>query len=293
MRILITGANSFIGTSFKRWMSGHVNYSVDTIDMESSKWKDFDFSVYDSILHVAGIAHADTSKVSEETKELYYQVNSTLTYEVAKKAKESGVKQFIFMSSIIVYGEVKNGRELHITKKTAPNPSNFYGDSKWQAEKKLMTLADSTFKIAILRPPMIYGPFCKGNYLQLSKIARKTKFFPVVNNKRSVLYIDNLCEFIRLIVEHQDSGTFFPQNEDFISTSYLVQAIARSNGRKIIMLPLLTPIIKMITLIPGKVGKLASKAFGSVYYDQELSEYKSNYRVKNFAESIQSTEKKN
>ncbi|MCC8138446.1 MAG: sugar transferase [Clostridiales bacterium] len=183
-RILITGANSYIGNSVENWLNQtHGKYIVDTLDMIGDAWKDYDFSSYDVVYHVAGIAHADVGNVSEEQKKLYYTVNTDLAVETAKKSKEAGVKQFIFMSSMIVYSGCK---EKLITAATEPRPLNFYGDSKWQADQKIRALADEHFKVVVLRPPMIYGKDCKGNYPELAKLASKLPVFPIVKNKRSI-----------------------------------------------------------------------------------------------------------
>jgi len=116
-KILITGANSYIGTSFEEYITKVDGYCVDTVDMTDGSWKDMDFSGYDTVFHVAGIAHADTGKVSDEIKEQYYKVNTELTIETAKKAKAEGVSQFVFMSSAIVYGDsAPVGKERIITK---------------------------------------------------------------------------------------------------------------------------------------------------------------------------------
>jgi len=215
-RILITGANSYIGTSFEKWMQQFGdNYQIDTIDMHGDQWKEKDFSQYDSVFHVAGIAHADVSKVSEETKQLYYKVNCDLAVETAEKYKNdlNGKNgQFIFMSSIIIYGEETNiNKKRVITSETLPNPSNFYGDSKWKAEQKLTPLKSDTFKIVFIRPPMIYGEGSKGNYQLLVKIANWTPVFPNIKNERSMLNIYRLCDFIKLRVDFSDSGVFLPQ----------------------------------------------------------------------------------
>ena len=193
-KILITGANSYIGTTFENWIKENCDDMVtDTLDMIGKAWKTVDFGGYDAVFHVAGIAHADVGKVSEEEKQRYYAVNADLTYACAKKAKEEGVGQFVFMSSIIVYGESAGiGKTRVITKDTPVSPANFYGDSKVKAEEGLQTLADDTFKVAILRPPMIYGKGSKGNYPLLSKMACKLPFFPNVKNERSMLYVGNL-----------------------------------------------------------------------------------------------------
>ena len=296
-RVLITGANSYIGTSFEKyitkWNHEHPNEDhliIDTLDMQSPSWKEYEFSKYDSVFHVAGIAHADTGKVSEERKQLYYKVNRDLAEETAKKAKEAGVKQFIYMSSIIVYGESKHGVDFIIDENTEPKPANFYGDSKLQAEHRLKDLSDDNFRVAILRPPMIYGPGCKGNYQLLSKIARYSPVFPKYENKRSMLFIYNLCEFVRLLIFNQDSGTFFPQNSEYVCTYEMVKAIAKAHNRKILITPVFNFLILLIMKLGGKAGKLCAKAFGSLKYDKKLSVYKSKFVTVFDDEAISITE---
>ena len=227
-KILITGANSYIGTSFEKYIYGNYpdEYQIDTLDMMDPNWKEYDFSGYDSIFHVAGIAHADVGKVSKETEKLYYRVNCDLAYETALKAKKSKVKQFIYMSSIIVYGEsAPYGKTKIITKDTKPEPANFYGDSKLQAEIKLLPLQDDSFNLVIIRPPMIYGKGSKGNYPMLSKLAKKLPIFPKINNQRSMLYVENLCEFVRLMISNNAQGIYYPQNSEYASTTTIVKTI--------------------------------------------------------------------
>lgn len=287
-RVLITGANSYIGTSVEKWLQDSNNeYEVDTLDMLDPNWKECNFSKYDTVFHVAGIAHADIGNVSEEVKQRYYKVNTDLTLEVAKIAKEAKVKQFIFMSSMIVYSGCGT---THITKDTKPKAKNFYGDSKLQADLKLQEMNDESFKVAVVRPPMIYGKGSKGNYPQLAKLATKLPVFPIVENKRSMLYIGNLCEFIKLMVDNEESGVFFPQNDKYTNTSDMVQIIANVKGHKLIMVPGTSLMIKLLEKIPGKVGGLANKAFGDSYYDMSLSEYKDVYTVNSLEKSIQETE---
>ncbi|MGM0198683.1 NAD-dependent epimerase/dehydratase family protein [Enterococcus sp. DIV1314a] len=283
-RVLITGANSYIGSHVEEWLKKNPDaYSVDTIDMIDGKWKVKDFSQYDVIYHVAGIAHADVGNVSEERKLLYYKINTDLAVEVAQKAKNEGVKQFIFMSSMIVYSGCE---EKFITKDTAPVALNFYGDSKWQADQKIRAIETRDFKVVVLRPPMIYGNKSKGNYAELVKLATKLPVFPVVINRRSMLYIDNLCEFVKLMIDNQESGVFFPQNSQYTVTSEMVHMIAKTKGHKIVMIPGFGWIIKLLMKFPGKIGGLATKAFGDSAYDLKMSEYKINYRVVGFEESI-------
>lgn len=287
--ILITGAHSYIGESVERWLKDKsANYHIETLDMLDSKWREHDFSKYDVVYHVAGIAHADVGNVSDEVKEKYYKVNRDLALEVASKAKENGVKQFIFMSSMIIYSGCK---ETFITKETVPQAENFYGDSKLQADLALQELNGETFKVCIVRPPMIYGKGSKGNYPVLVKLATKLPVFPIVKNRRSMLHIDNLCEFIRLMIDNEEAGVFFPQNDEYTNTSDMVEMIAKVKGHKIMMLPGTNTIIKLMTKVPGKIGTLANKAFGSSAYDMILSYYdKGNYRIRSLNESIHVSE---
>lgn len=289
-KLLITGKNSYIGTSVEKWLAKHPNkYQVTTLDMQDHNWQSFNFNGFDSILHVAGIAHADTGKISKDKEKLYYEVNTELPIKVAKKAKEAKVKQFIFMSSIIVYGDVSQTGGV-IDETTVPKPLNCYGDSKLQAEFKLKELENTNFKITILRPPMIYGPGCKGNYKTLSQIANIIPFFPLYKNKRSMIYIDNFCEFVRLIFENTSAGTFYPQNSEYVVTSELVKAIRKAKGKKTLLLSGLSSIINLTKNIKGKISNLTNKAFGDLTYKKELSNYSSNYNVVDFTQSVKNIE---
>ena len=292
-KILITGAGSYVGESVKAYLEkfkndiGESTYKVDTLDMLDESWRECDFSTYDVVYHVAGIAHADVGNVTEEQKALYYKVNRDLAVEVTEKAKSEGVKQFIFMSSMIVYSGCL---EKVITKDTEPKPLNFYGDSKWQADQKIRELGDANFKVVVLRPPMIYGKGSKGNYPMLAKLATKLPVFPIVHNKRSMLYIENLCEFVRLMIDNEEEGVFFPQNGEYSNTSDLVQMIAEVKGHRIVMLPGTAWGVKVLERVPGKIGGLSEKAFGDSAYEMEMSEYREDYRVCSLAESVRRTE---
>lgn len=289
-RILITGANSYIGTSIEHWLAQWpMQYEVDTLDMKTDVWRKHDFSVYDVVFHVAGIAHADVGHVSEDEQRRYYQVNTELAVQTAQKAKEAGVQQFIFMSSMIVYGGCK---EKNITGDTEPKPLNFYGDSKWQADQRIRELADENFKVVVLRPPMIYGRGSKGNYPQLAKLAAKLPVFPVVKNQRSMLYVENLAQFVKLMIDNEESGIFFPQNAQYTNTSEMVSLIAEAKGHRIVMIPGMNGIVKLIMKMPGKIGRLAEKAFGDLVYDMRMSEYQENYRVCDLGESVKRTERR-
>lgn len=278
-KILITGADSYIGTSFEKYINSWSDeYSVQTIDMKDIGWKTKSFAGFDTVFHVAGIAHVDVGKASEETRRLYYAVNKDLTVEAAKKAKFDGVRQFVFMSSAIVYGDsAAMGKSKTVTKDTKPAPANFYGDSKLQAEYGLETLNDDRFKVVILRPPMIYGEGCKGNYAMLVKLARKLPVFPNVRNQRSMLSIDNLCSFVKLMIDNEESGTFHPQNSQYVCTADMVKDIGRSYGKNVRLTKLLNPFVWIAGKFPGKIGGLVNKAFGNFVYDMELSEYEGKH----------------
>jgi UDP-glucose 4-epimerase len=281
-KILITGKDSYIGTSLEKWLSQWPDkYTVDTVDMISDSWKEKDFSKYDVVFHVAGIAHVSSDP---KLKNLYYKVNRDLTIATARKAKNEGVQQFIFMSSIIVYGDSPSNGV--IDRNTVPKPSNFYGDSKLQAEEGIKPLENESFKIVILRPPMIYGKGSKGNYPRLAKLARKVPVFPDIDNQRSMLHIDNLCEFIKLMIDNKESGLFFPQNKEYVKTSEMVRLIAEVHGKKIRLTKVFNPFIKLMYRI-GTVNKV----FGNMVYDKSMSEYdKGNYQLKDLRESILRTE---
>jgi UDP-glucose 4-epimerase len=286
-RILITGAGSYIGTTFEKYIKKFNEYTVDTVDMIDGSWREKDFSDYDAVFHVAGLAHSDVGNVTDEVKAKYYAVNTDLTVETAKKAKAEGVGQFVFMSSAIVYGDsAPIGKDKVITKETPTNPANFYGDSKVQAEKGILPLDDENFKVVILRPPMIYGPDSKGNYPILSKFARKLPIFPYVENKRSMLYVENLCEFVRLMVENDENGIFWPQNSEYSNTSEMVKLIAEAHGKKILIIKGFGWALKLASKVTG----LVNKAFGNMSYDMEMSEYKEDYRKFGLEESIKETE---
>jgi UDP-glucose 4-epimerase len=282
--ILITGKNSYIGTSLENWLMIEPDkYKVDTVDMKDGSWKEKDFSQYDVVFHVAGIAHVSSDPKMED---LYYKINRDLTIETAEKAKAEGVKQFIFMSSIIVYGDSSSSKRV-IDRNTVPTPSNFYGNSKLQAEEGIKDLESDDFKIVVLRPPMIYGKGSKGNYPRLANMAKKIPVFPDIDNERSMLHIDNLCEFIKVMIDHEETGLYFPQNKEYVKTSELAKTIAEVHGKKIMMTKLFNPVLRLMFGI-GVVNKV----FGNLVYEKSMSDYdKANYRIRTFKESIELTEK--
>ena len=288
-KILITGANSYIGTSFEKYVAQWPDqYQVDTVDMTDGSWKEKSFRGYDAVFHVAGIVHQAKTKNDPGRAALYERVNTRLAIETAEKAKAEGVKQFLFMSSESVYGlSAPMGKVVMITKDTPLNPVDNYGISKAKAEEGLTALAEETFRVAVLRPPMIYGKGCKGNYCTLAKLAKKLPTFPRVDNRRSMLYIDNMSEFVRLLIDDGAEGVFCPQNDEFVCTSDMVNLIARANGNRIVMVKGFAWALKLL----GHVTGMVDKAFGSLCYEKSLSRYPKDYCVKNFQESILETER--
>lgn len=287
-QILITGANSYVGRSVESYLKQWENaYRVDTISLVDGSWKEKSFQGYDVVFHVAGLVHQAKTKDDPAQAERYFQVNTRLAVETAEKAKAEGVKQFIFMSTESVYGlRAPVGKTVVITKDTPLCPTDNYGVSKAKAEEGLAALRDGQFRVAILRPPMIYGKGCKGNYQTLAKLAQKLPVFPMVENQRSMLYIDNLSEFVRLMIEDEADGIFCPQDAEYVSTCDMVNRIAHANGRGILMVPGLGWALKLVRPFTG----MAEKAFGSLCYDRSLSDYSTNYCVKDFAEAIAETE---
>ena len=274
--ILITGANSFVGTSVEQWLLKEPEkYEVDTVDTINDKWREADFSKYDVVFHVAGIAHVDPKP---EMAPLYYKVNRDLTVEIARHAKEQGVKQFIFMSSMIVYHASKSLKGTVIDADTKPNPNDFYGDSKLQAENGLKELESNDFKVVLLRPCMIYGAKGKGNFQRLANLAKKTPLFPAWHNKRSMLYIDNLSEFVKQAIDRGLTGTFHLQNREFADTV----EICRHYNSKLICSRIFNPLV----WLGAFALKPLCKMFADQYYVPELTTFDFDYQLVSFKDSL-------
>ena len=256
-RVLITGANSYIGTSFEKYIKENYqnDYEVDTVDMIDGSWREKSFAGYDSVFHVAGIAH---QKETAENAHLYYEINRDLTIEVARKAKEDGVPQFVFLSSMSVYGKETGV----ITKETEPSPKTNYGKSKLQAEEKTMELSDDSFKVCVLRPPMVYGVGCKGNFQSVVKIVKKFPIFPRVKNKRSLIRIDNLISFVKLCVDKELCGLYFPQNREYVAVTDLAKEAAKNLKKRIYF----SFLLGFIVVIVRPFSRTLKKAFGNLIY---------------------------
>jgi len=279
---LITGENSYIGNSFEKFIlsSQSSEVTVNKISLRDKNVVQLDLNKYDTILHVAGIAHTSTD---ENMRRLYYDINTNLTYELAKRAKENGVKHFVFLSSIIVYGS----NHTSINANTIETPDDFYGDSKLQAENKIKNLESNDFTISIIRTPMVYGPKSKGNFAKLVKHSSKLIIFPNVNNIRSQLYIYNLCALIYGVIIRGIGGTIHPQNDEKLSTFTLIKLIRQAEGKKTLGVSIFNPVLNILS---AKIS-IFSKLFSNLYYEDDITFNKFNYNMYNNEDSVKTSVK--
>lgn len=274
--ILIAGTGSYIGDSFCRYMAEHAPEAACTcLDMTDPAWREHDFSDDHVVYMVAGIAHV---KETAANRELFYRVNRDLAVELAERAKAAGVGQFIYLSSMSVYGKetgiISDGTEM--------KPSSSYARSKAEAEELLSRLRCDTFRVAILRPPMVYGRGCKGNYRSLETLALRLPFFPKIRNQRSMIYIDNLSACVRAVIDQEVDGCCCPQNDEYVCTYDLVRRIAQAHGRQIVP----GVVSGFLLSVFGRFFALTRKAFGSLIYQGTVGTPVS-YRAISLEESIQ------
>ena len=283
-KVMLIGIGGYVGGKFKEYIQkNYPDWQIDAVDSMNRKWADANFSGYDAVYNVSGLAHANARQGSEEQ---YYAVNGQLPIDVARKAKAEGVKIFIQMSSQIVYGDMSGlGEEKIITKQTIPSESTIYGKSKMMAERGLQKLVDGNFQVAILRPPLIYSEYARDNFPRLVNFAKKMPIFPDLKNKQSMVYVDNLCELVKLIIEANKGGLYFPQQECYIETSKLVKDIADRVGNKMWLTKIFNPTLRLLSR--SKMLGFIHKAFGSIAYDLLMSNhFDGKYRVVSYEESI-------
>lgn len=281
---MLVGIGGYIGGKFTEYI--HKNYpdwEIDAVDSMNDVWKTASFHGFDAVYNVSGLAHANARHGSEEQ---YYAVNGQLPIDVATKAKKEGVPLFVQMSSMVVYGDMSRlGEEKNITDQTIPEEPTIYGKSKMMAERGLLKLADTTFQVAILRPPLIYSENARDNFPRLVNFAKKMPIFPLMKNKQSMVYVDNLCELVHLIIVNNKGGLYYPQQECYIETSKIVMDIAKAVGNPMWQTTIFNPILKLLS----KSEKLAfiHKAFGSITYDMNISNhFDGRYRVVSYEDSI-------
>lgn len=273
IRLLIAGAGSYIGTSVQRYLEDCGGYHIDVLDTRGLQPVPELFRGYDAVFFAAGIAHR---RETAGNAHLYYEVNWNLAVKAARAAKAAHVPHFILMSSMSVYGMTAG----HITKDTRTAPKSHYGRSKLAADERVWGMRGSCFRIAILRPPMVYGHGCRGNYQLLRKLALALPVFPDTENERSMIYIGNLCSFVKSVVDGQREGIFFPQDAAYVNTGRMAAGIASANGKKLKLTGALNPLVRAV---PWNV---MDKVFGSLTY--EKADASGTF---GFAESIRRSEK--
>ncbi len=255
MRILLTGSTGFIGNYF-----ANNNTSLDTIpfSFQCDDIQNFDLSNFDTIIHLAALVHQMKGADPAE----YHQTNVTQTLQLAKKAKKEGVKHFVFMSTVKVYGEESN---TIYTENTPCNPKDNYGRSKLIAEVELQKLNNEYFTVSIIRTPVVYGAKVKANIKNLINLVRTMPILPFGNigNLRSMVYVGNLSALIEKIVQLREEGIFLASDNTPISTSEFIRKIADALGKKryLINIPLFERMLKF--LIPSFYQRL----FGNLIVD--------------------------
>ena len=283
MRILIIGKDSYIGNHIDDRLSIY-GWNVSQLDVLTDEWTLFDYSKYDAIVHVAGIVHRPDCN----DWNLYKSVNTDMPIAIATLAKKQGVKQYLFLSTMGVYGIGKELKPNVIDEHTPLMADTMYGKSKLMAEEGLRELQDENFNVVCVRPPSVYGKGCKGGYITgFTSIAQRLPIVPKAysNVKQSFIYIDNLSELVRLIIENQLSGVFCPQDDKSVSANELLEVITKSIGKKHIASRLLGFFVQMLSFVP-----LIKKAYGGVEYSKELSKIKDMaYVVVPFDEGMKRT----
>ncbi|GEL15472.1 NAD-dependent epimerase/dehydratase family protein [Pediococcus cellicola] len=280
-KVLITGKNSYVGLNFKSYAEKKYSTKIQAkcVSVRGENWQKLDFSKYDTVLHVAALVHKNERKHSLNE---YQAINKDLTIKIAKMAKSAHVGHFIFMSTIAVYGTVEDSK---ITTYSTLDPVSKYGKSKLEAEQELKRLESDDFVVTIVRPPMIYGPNCPGNYNNLSRLASVWGIYPKFSNQRSMIYIDNLAEFLSQLTIKKLGGIYLPQNSKYVSTSDLIQLIRQNNGKKTFFIRGLSSIVNIMV----KHNSILNKVYGSLKIDFELSKQSLKYNKVKFNTSIKMT----
>ena len=256
-RILITGRDGFIGASLAQYFARFPEvYAAETLKMRGHTPEEYDFSGADAIVHTAAIVHQRETK---KTRPLFDAVNCELTAAIAGKAKREGVKQFVFFSTIGVFGMV----EGVITDESVPAPRTRYERSKLEAERRIAELADDSFSVTIVRAPVVFGPGEKGNPAKLNRLSKKLPFCPDYKNRRTMVSIETLCAATKALVDEPRSGIFYPKEREPVSTCDLIERAMREQGRTPKRSKLLNPLIRVLRACT-RVGK---KAFGDLVYE--------------------------
>ncbi len=267
LTIAVTGANGFVGQRFMRYKTE--KYKLVPVPLRSTKPQSISLQNVDAIVHLAGKAH--DMKLRDE--KVYFDINYALTKELAEHALRSGVKHFIYISSVKVYGE---GSDTPLDEASPCHPEDPYGRSKLKAEEYLQTLQDPEFTISIVRPPVVYGPGVKGNIIRLLEAIDKGSMLPLGNtrNQRSMVFLDNLIELLHRIIDSRASGIFVAGDEQPLSTDGLIQLISNKLGRKTRLLSIPGFMRKLMSMVkPG----LYKRLFGSFVVDNSGTNKRLNF----------------
>lgn len=278
MNIIIFGAGSYIGEHYREALQSR-GHRVTMVDAIKVKPDDIDFTGVETVINVAGIAHI---KITPDMEDLFYKVNTDLATTLCRVAKARGVRQYIYMSSMNVYGDTSNC----IYSRAQENPKNFYGKSKLLADKNIHEMATEDFKVASVRPPVVYGKGCKGNFVLLVKLSKMFFLFPEFKNTKSLIYIDNLSNLICDIVEDSEGGFFHPQNAEYTNIVEIIKEVRSAMGKKTLIIPGLGWMVRLLM----KLSHKAERAFADDYYDLDFSKYRDNsYCTVSFKDSIRRT----
>ncbi|MCD8839818.1 NAD-dependent epimerase/dehydratase family protein [Staphylococcus arlettae] len=271
--ILITGSSGYVGSHLADSLE-QLGNKVSRLNVKNTLWKELDFKQYDAIIHTAALVHNNdpNAQLAE-----YFRVNMHLTFNLAMEAKKCGVKHFVFMSTMAVFGEDgKIGEMIELTNPTNLKPVTNYGISKAKAEAKIREIADDNFKVAIIRPPMIYGVGSPGNFTKLIKVAKRLPIIPNLSNARSVLYIKHLEQFVNEIIKHEMTGIYHPKDKFEFNTTKVVTEIRKNEHKNTFLLPIpkaMYPILNKFRVI--------SKIYGNLLYAKSLYAHESKVAIDN------------
>jgi len=241
MKILLTGASGFVGSYFQEHYANC--YEIETFSFLRNDLQRLSCEGIHTVIHLAALVH----QMEGSSYEAYQKVNVAQTIQLAKKAKCDGVKHFIFMSSIKACGEES---KQPYNESVTCMPQDDYGKTKLEAEQLLLALADEHFKVSIIRTPIIYGYGVKANIASLVKLVSKVPLLPFgdIDNKRSMIFIGNLCHIIDTLIQTQKGGVFFVADDKTLSTKEFIQTIAKVQEKQIILLkiPFFAAMLKIL-----------------------------------------------
>lgn len=264
--ILLTGSSGFIG---QRWLQkSHYSAYAQPVSLQQSAVDAIDFDGVDTVLHMAGIAH----RMDQPSGSIYFEVNRDLTLRLAEAAQRKGVRHFIFLSTVKVYGD----RRSILSLEDPPSPEDDYGQSKWEAEEALLSMNSGSFTITIVRPPMVYGPGARGNVLRLLKLLEKGWPLPFkgIHNQRSVVFVDNLIAMLDQIVAKKAAGIYIAGDKELLSTEQMVRHLSAGMGKSILLFPIPRMFRYLIEIVRPKT---ASRLFGNYVVDASASMKQLNF----------------